>query len=200
MISEAERPSFDSRRSRPRRSRLHKGPVAALLATFIAVPLTLSGCAPLQQQQSAPMTPLEIQSLQTREYESPKKIVFASVISVFQDLGYTIKAADLETGFINAESATQSATGSGADILIDVVGVLGGQRLPHTQRIEQTAATAFVEEIGDLSRVRLNFVTQQQSSSAYGQNSQRDTPILDVQIYTNAFERIENAVFIRLGE
>ncbi len=133
------------------------------------------------------MTPLEIQSLQTREYESPKKIVFASVMSVFQDLGYTIKGVDLVTGFINAESAAQNATGG----LEFFAGILS---------IEQTAATAFMEEIGDRTRVRLNFVIKRQSSGAYGQSSRRDTPIVDVQVYTNAFERIQNAIFIRSGD
>ena len=130
---------------------------------LIAVALTLPGCA--VQQRKAPRTPLEIQSIQTREYEAPKKIVFASVVSVFQDLGYTIKNADLNTGFINAESATQNATfGADADVLIDVLGILGDT--PPTQSVEQTVATAFIEEIRDRTRVRLNFVTTRQSSSA----------------------------------
>ncbi len=165
-----------------------------------AVGLTLTGCA-VQQQQKPPMTPLEIQSIQTREFESPKKIVFASVVSVFQDLGYTIKGADLNTGFINAESAAQNTSiGPEAEIFIGVLGgVLGGKPATTTQSVEQTAATAFIEEIGDRTRVRLNFVITRQSSSAYGQSSRRDIPILDVKIYTNAFERIENAIFIRSG-
>lgn len=161
-----------------------------------AVGLTFAGCA--VQQQKPPMTPLEIQSIQTREFESPKKIVFASVVSVFQDLGYTIKNADLITGFINAESAAQDAT-SGAEVFVGVLGVMGGQNA-MTQRVEQTVATAFIEEIGNRARVRLNFVTTEQSSSAQGQNTRWDTPILDVRIYTNAFERIENAIFIRSGD
>ncbi len=166
-----------------------------------AAAFTMTGCVG-PQQQKPPMTPLEIQSLQTREFESPKKIVFASVVSVFQDLGYTIKNADLTTGFINAESAAQNASiGPEAEIFIGVLGgVLGGQPAQTTQSVEQTVATAFIEEIGDRTRVRLNFVTTRQSSSAQGQNSRRDTPILDVRIYTNAFERIENAIFIRSGE
>jgi len=164
---------------------------------LIVTAFTVTGCV-APQQQKPPMTPLEIQSLQTREYESPKKIVFASVVSVFQDLGYTIKGADLTTGFINAESAAQDGT-SGADIFIGVLGAMGGQNT-MTERVEQTVATAFLEEIGDRTRVRLNFVTTRQSSSAQGQNSRQDTPILDVRIYTNAFERIENAIFIRSGE
>ena len=156
---------------------------ANLVVILTSMAITLTGCA--VQPQKPPMTPLEIQSLQTREYESPKKIVFASVVSVFQDLGYTIKGADLKTGFINAESATQH------DAALQIL--LG------LSQMEQTAATAFIEEIGDRTRVRLNFVTTRQSSSAYGQSSRRDIPILDVKIYTNAFERIENAIFIRSG-
>ena len=165
-----------------------------------AAGLTLAGC--VVQQQKPPMTPLEIQSIQTREFESPKKIVFASVVSVFQDLGYTIKNADLNTGFINAESAAQDTSiGPGEEILIGVIGdVLGGKPTTTTQSVEQTVATAFIEEIGNRARVRLNFVITRQLSSTHGQNSRRDTPILDVKIYTNAFERIENAIFIRSGE
>ncbi|MYG40542.1 MAG: hypothetical protein F4201_07000 [Nitrospira sp. SB0677_bin_15] len=168
---------------------------------LIVTAFTISGCVG-PQQQKPPMTPLEIQSIQTREYEAPKKITFASVVSVFQDLGYTIKNADLNTGFINAESASQSTfIGPEAEIFIGVIGgVLGGQPAATTQSVEQTVATAFIEEIKDVTRVRLNFVMTRQSSSAQGQNSRRDTPILDVRIYTNAFERIENAVFIRSGE
>ena len=89
---------------------------------LIAVALTLTGC--VVPQRKPPMTPLEIQSIQTREYEAPPKITFASVVSVFQDLGYTIKGANLNTGFINAESATQnSMSGADADVLFDVLGI-----------------------------------------------------------------------------
>ena len=115
-------------------------------------------------------------------------------MSVFQDLGYTIKSADKDTGFINANSATQNTT-SGMEVFASA---LSG--VPPAARTEQTTATAFVEETGKRSRVRLNFVMQAKASSAYGQNNRQDTPILDAMIYTNAFERIENAIFIRQGE
>ena len=59
--------------------------------------LALSGCA-MNNQPS--MTPMQIQSLQTREYDTTKEIAFASVMSVFQDLGYIVKTADKDTGLI----------------------------------------------------------------------------------------------------
>ena len=147
---------------------------------FLSLFIFVAGCA----TTTAPtMTPLEIQSLQTREYENEKAIVFTSVISVFQDLGYTVKSADKDTGFITAESAATSDAASKFWLGVS--------------NVSQTAATAFVERIGDTTKVRLNFVTSNKKSSAYGQTDREDIPVLDAKIYQNAFERIENAIFVR---
>ncbi len=131
------------------------------------------------------MTPLEIQSIQTREYEASKNVVFPSVISVFQDLAYTITSADKETGFISAESASQSDS-----VMKFWLGVT---------RVSQTKATGFIERIGSVTRVRLNFVEVNQTSSNYGQSDREDTPILEIELYQNAFDRVENAIFLRSG-
>ena len=150
----------------------------------------LAGCTP----PGPVLTPLEIQSLQTREYEHDKAIVFASTMSVFQDLGYIVNSADLDTGLITTESpATSDRATFPARLTImpelmvwsDVTSVM------------QTKATAFIEQIGNRSRVRLNFVITRQDSSVHGQTSRRDTPILDTTVYQNVFERIENAIFVR---
>jgi hypothetical protein len=145
----------------------------------IVVLVFLSGCA----TQGPTMTPLEIQSMQTREYEHGKNIVFPSVMSVFQDLGYTVATASKETGLITANSASNSNAAS--KFWLGVTNV------------SQTKATAFIEEIGAITKVRLNFVNTSKRSSAYGQSDQQDTPVLDTVAYQNAFERIENAIFIR---
>lgn len=147
---------------------------------IIGLALVLAGCA----TTSAPtLTPLEIQSLQTREYEHAKNIVFPSVLSVFQDLGYTVKSADKETGFITAESAAKSDAASKFWLGIS--------------NVSQTSATAFVEEIGKITKVRLNFVVSNKKSYGYGQSDRQDTPILNAEVYKNAFERIESAIFVR---
>lgn len=146
---------------------------------FAAILTICQGC---YQAPRPTLTPLEIQSMQTRNYESAKKVVFPSVISVFQDLGYTVTNADLETGLISAESAAQSDATS---------------RLFGYTKVTQTKATGFVETIHRDTRVRLNFVEVSQTSSGYGQNDRHDTPILNAALYQNAFEKIENAIFIR---
>jgi hypothetical protein len=146
----------------------------------ITLSLLVSGCA---MKKAPELTPLQIQALQTRDYSATKNVVFPSVISVFQDLGYTIKNADKETGIIMAESAAKSDSTS--RILLGV------------SSVSQTSATAFVEEIGKTTKVRLNFVTVNNKSFGYGQTDREDTPILEAATYQNAFERIENAIFVR---
>ena len=126
------------------------------LPAAIAMALVfLAGCTP-----PAPvLTPLEIQSLQTREFEHDKAVVFASTMSVFQDLGYIVNSADLDTGLITTESpATSDHTAFPArfTILSDLM------VWSDMTRVVQTKATAFIEQIGDRSRVRLNFVVTRQ--------------------------------------
>ena len=118
--------------------------------------------------------------MQSKSFEADKSTVFASVMSVFQDLGYSIKSADKDTGFINAKSPTASG-------FKPFVGMSQSY----------TSATAFVEKIKNQTRVRLNFVGIEKVSSGYGQESGSDTPILDAQVYQNAFSKIQEAIFIR---
>lgn len=129
------------------------------------------------------LTPAEIQSMQTRQYEEGKDIVFASVISVFQDLGYQIASADLPTGIITSQSA--AANDAAYSFWTGV------------SKNTQTKATAFVETIGETTSVRLNFVISTNESFGYGQQRKNEVPVLDSQIYQNAFEKVENAIFVR---
>lgn len=142
---------------------------------------TILGCGP----KRATMSPLELQSMQTKHFENEKSLVFRSVVSVFQDLGYIIESADHDTGFITAKSATKSDT--------NFFQALGGYSSTQT-----TKATAFVEELRtNYTKVRLNFVQISKGSSAYGQQNQNDEPILDPKIYENAFNKVGDAIFIR---
>lgn len=146
--------------------------------------LLLAGCVIPQQP---PPTPLELQALQSRDYDEDKQVAFGSVMSVFQDLGYTPTSADLETGFITAESA---ATGDFGWISI----------LTETTDTVQTRATAYIEQLGNRVRIRLSFVETRRISSEQGQAGRNDRPLLDPALYENAFERIEQAMFVRSGE
>lgn len=147
--------------------------------TFFVISIMLAGCMTAPKPT---MTPLEIQGFQSREYESAKEVVFPSIISVFQDVGYTITNADIQTGIIFAESSASSDSLS---------------RLFGLTQVSQTKATAFIEQIGTKTRARLSFVEINQTSSSSGQTNRQDTPILDSKFYENAFEKIETAIFVR---
>ena len=133
-------------------------------------------------QKKIEKTSLELQAFQAKNFETNKKIAFAATVSVFQDLGYIISSADLDTGFINAKSPTSSKTGwwSGKATMKD------------------TNATAFIEQLNSkASRIRLNFVKSVETSSGYGAKTSKDTPVEDPEIYGDVFNKIREAIFIR---
>lgn len=151
---------------------------------LIVLTAALPACVVTTSSPATLLTPLEIQAIQSRDFESVKSITFASTLSVFQDIGYIVESADLVTGFITADSPTDSTTSFWTG----------------TSTSTNTRATAFIEEIRPgFTRVRLNFVATSQKSTEYGRNKSKDTPIYDAVVYQNAFERIENAIFLRTG-
>ncbi|HEU5071510.1 MAG TPA: hypothetical protein VFV96_13995 [Verrucomicrobiae bacterium] len=149
-------------------------PVQVLL--FCLAVGTLSGCVSGGAPQK---NSLELQAFQRKEFSTSKKVAFAATVSVFQDLGYIIKAADFQTGLITASSPTKNVAFFG-------------------MHMSNTEATAFVEEFGaDRTFIRLNFVEQREDSSGYGMKSKSDKPIIDPKIYEACFQKIQEAVFIR---
>ena len=150
------------------------------LLTFplIASLMLIGGCATAPQSTKSA---LELQAIQSKEFETSKKIAFASTLSVFQDLGYVVGNASFDTGLINAKSPTQQS-------FVPFVG----------QVMKDVKATAFVEEIvPGRTKVRLNFVNSTQTSSGYGMRGERDQPIEDPQTYQDVFSKVQQAIFIR---
>ena len=111
------------------------------------------------------LTPLEIQSMQTRTYDNKKEVVFPSVMSVLQDLGYSIKVADINTGLITAMSTAKS--NAAMKFWLGIA------------EVSQTNADSFIEEINGRTKVRINFINVVKQSSAYGQDDRTDQQILD---------------------
>ena len=144
--------------------------------------LSLVGCAGHQAKKK---TSLELQAIQSQQFETTKSVGFAAVISVFQDLGYIIENADKESGFITAKSSSEASF----DWLFT------GNRYQSN-----TKATAFIEQIREgKTKIRLNFVNVTKTSSTWGQNSQSDVSVEDPKVYKTAFKKIGDAIFIRSG-
>jgi hypothetical protein len=152
---------------------------AILIASLIAITLGTPACA-----RKVEMTPMELQALQSHEYKTTKDQVFASIVSVFQDLGYQVAQADMNSGFISAESANKNKTS-----FMDALARQSGSG--------STKATAFIEQMpSGMTRVRLNFLNTKTTSGLYGGGKQ-DKPVLDQQTYLTAFNRIDEALFER---
>lgn len=131
------------------------------------------------------MTPMEIQALQSHEYETSKEVLFASVVSVLQDLGYQLANADMGSGFITAASAMKNKTSI-------------WDALAKQQGSGNTRVTAFVEGMpGGRARVRLNFLNTKTMTGIWGGNTSEDKPIMDPLTYKTAWDKIDEAVFTR---
>lgn len=153
----------------------------AILAAVAA--LTLA--SPAYAAKKPQLTPMQIQAMQQKEFEAPKAALFSSVVDVFQDLGYTIGGADMNSGFITAESATVNKTGF-------------LEALAEARSSGSTRATAFIEQMpSGMTRVRLNFVTSKTTSMQWGQAQKQEQPVLDASVYQRAYEKIDEALFVR---
>lgn len=159
-------------------------------ALALALPLLLAACA-MDQTSSAPRTSLEIQAFQSKQFEVDKKTAFNSTMSVFQDLGYVVNSASLETGFISGESPLKGANGLKAFL----------ENISSMRSEGKTAATAFIEEIGPhATKIRLNFVQRDKLLMDRGQQANREHPVMDPQVYETAFNKIGDAIFIRTSQ
>jgi hypothetical protein len=148
---------------------------------ILCIGLCMAGCSVAPPAA----TPLQIQAFQSHEFETQKRVAFGAALSVFQDLGYIVQSADLDTGFITAASPAGSKFN-------------WWELLDESTSSAQTRATAFVEEIrSGFVTVRLNFVESKRLSSKEGQTTDRDTPILDPKAYQVAFDKIGDAIFVR---
>lgn len=155
----------------------------AIIASAVAVACFSASAS--EAKKKIVMSSLELQQLQSREIEAGKEQVFGAVMSVLQDSGYRIQAADKDTGLITGIASTSSKM-----TWKPFVGIGKSKKSPIVSAfIEQRSPTA--------TRVRLSFVMGKVSSTMYGAGPQDEEPIYDVAVYQNAFEQINQTVFIR---
>ena len=148
------------------------------LVLALVVLLAISGCESIPKSTKSP---LELQSIQSKEFETSKKIAFAAVLSVFQDVGYTVSSANLDTGLITAKSPTKQ-----------------GFQLFVGQTMEDIKATAFIEEIvANRTKVRVNLVSSKETSSGYGMKGGYELPIESPEMYQDVFAKIQQGIFVR---
>ena len=139
-----------------------------------------------QAKKKPEVSGLALQQIQSRDYEVSKTVSYPAVMTVLQDAGYRISAADKDTGLITGSASTNS--GMSYNLFF------GFGRSKKTPIV-----SAFIEDRGAGSRFRLNFVLAKTKSSLYGMSSSDEEPITDPVVYTGAFEKIEKEIFVRLA-
>jgi len=148
------------------------------LFLILLLSLVITGCETVPKSTK---TPLELQAIQSKEFETSKKVAFAATLSVFQDIGYTVNSANLETGLITAKSPTKE----------DFVLFVG-------QRMKDVKATAFVEEIvPNRTKVRISLVNSSETSSGYGMKGGHEVPEESPEMYQDIFAKVQQAIFVR---
>ena len=148
------------------------------LLIILLLALVVTGCETIPKSTK---TPLELQAIQSKEFETSKKVAFAATLSVFQDVGYTINSASLETGLITAKSPTKG----------DYVLFIG-------QRMKDVKATAFVEEISpNRTKIRVSLVNSTETSNDYGMKGGHEYPEETPEVYQDIFAKVQQAIFVR---
>lgn len=159
-----------------------------ILKTLIAscaVALSLTGCVTVDSvfgEQDPQISAVELQALQTREFDASLEQCFSAVIGAFQSYGYTIQSADRATGLVIAK------TTSDAEIM----------RLTGVTRTEYQKATAFVEPIAEnRMRIRVSIVKHVSATGAYGGGGEKEAMRTTSHIYQDIFGKIEQSLFLK---
>jgi hypothetical protein len=158
---------------------MNRGVLILCLAAVAAVPGSV--CAKDKHQLEG----LELQQLQSKEFENPYDTVFPAVVTILQDAGYRISSADKVSGLITGSASTKSKMN-----WMPFVGFGRSKKTP--------VVSAFVEPRGaKMSRVRFSFVMAKTKSSAYGLQTSDEEPMTDASVYQEAFEKLGKEIFVR---
>jgi len=151
----------------------------------LLVGIAITAASPASaKDKAAELSPLQLQAMQTKDFEAKKDAVFASVMTVMQDAGYRIENADLDTGLI---------TGIGSSKGKMTYSLWSG----FGKSKKTPIVSSYIEQIGPTTRVRLNFVMAKVKSTLYGSQPQDEEPIVEAEVYQDAFNKIDQALFIR---
>lgn len=143
-----------------------------------------SVATPVLAKAKQELSPLQLQSMQTKEFEVTKDQAFGAVMTVLQDSGYRIQSGDVQSGLITGVGST---TGKMSYSLWSGFG----------KKKKTPIVSAFIEQMGPVSKIRLNFIMAKVKSSVYGSQPQDEEPIIDSAVYQDAFEKISQALFVR---
>ncbi|MDR0715356.1 MAG: hypothetical protein LBF25_01030 [Puniceicoccales bacterium] len=128
--------------------------------------------------------------MQTREFDCSYKIAFASVVSVFHDLGYSIKTSDRKSGIITAQSTISSSRRP----LIETM--LGEES--DISHMSYVVVDAQVEEMSDgKCCIRVSFVRHWKDVRSTGAFSEGSKHVVNPEYYKDFFAKVDKNIFVK---
>lgn len=155
------------------------------LCVASAMLASLSGCVITVEEvfgeEDAKVSNLELQQMQTREFDATVEQAFSAVISTFQSYGYLIQSADKSTGMVLAKTNSQ------ADI----------DNFKGFVKTQYDKATAFIEQISQ-NRVRIRVsIVKYVTASSMGYSGEKEAPRTNAKVYQDIFAKIQESLFLK---
>ncbi|MBC6445183.1 MAG: hypothetical protein GDA50_07140 [Alphaproteobacteria bacterium GM202ARS2] len=179
------------------------------------VGLSVSSCAGfgVPPPQAPPLTPVDIEQIQSRSFASSAESVFKATLGALQGLGYIVGNANMEAGFLSATTPREvidAPRGNGfieALLAAALIGATldephpygGRHHVPADKVTRHVRLSANVRQRGTKSVLRVSLVEVLDRASGRGQTSGVDTPIYDRDVYEKIFQRIEDELFVFEG-
>ena len=179
-------------------------PARKIIPLILLTACFLAGCGPTPPPKPK-LNALQIQAMQTQEFTANKRKTFDAVMTVLQNEGYTIQAANFNTGFITAKSAAKASRSDAGEMYFTPGFFGGGVAMRPQYESRNKSVTAFItpgkstnkpnNKPKTTTRVRLNFIAHR-TISGNGATSNQDQQILDTTVYKQAFNEIRQQVFV----
>lgn len=145
----------------------------------------LSGCVTVDSifgEIDPQISDVELQALQTREYDATEDQLFSSVIGAFQSYGFVVQSADRSTGLVIAKTTSEAEINSFSGIT----------------RTEFNKATAFIERVAEKRvSIRVSIVKHVSATGAYGAHGEKEAMRTLPNIYQGIFSKIEKSLFLK---
>ena len=156
---------------------------------FLLVPACaiclLSGCVTVDSvfgELDPQVSAVELQALQTREFEGTEAQMFSATIGAFQSYGYAIQSADRATGLVIAKTTSDATLNSFTGLT----------------RVEYDKATAFIEKVAEnRMKVRVSIVKYVSAKSGYGGGGEKEAMRTKPEMYQKIFTKIEESLFLK---
>lgn len=175
--------------------------------TLLTISAILCGCAVISMplpshllDQGPAKTPVELQAIQTREFETDKARLISVFITSFQDQGYVIDKADLGTGLITARTPLETKSLTIRELIPNPPLKFDFQlTTPSGHRIEsERSINVLISELtATRSKARVTIVIRSKlvgPGTNYTPNESTDTKPDQYQVI---FSRIQQGLFLK---